>query len=1361
MSISTKKLRRAATKGVSVALSATTSLWLAGSSMFFAVPAAHAADEVVVTDVTGDNPRIAADGESERVFLGLNVLTSATSTDTVHLQTVQVDLVPVDSSPSGDEREATAANIETVRVYSDSSLTGTNGTFDENDGKLDPDGDQTTAVEITRSTGVGDDGTSENDDADSDAITNSTLLDQAQAAGTALASTGALTANQTTKFCADSATEFAVGDVVAVLDNSASATSHRVITAASLNLGAATDGCAAGDDLYTLDTAISSRTADDTADTIQDLTNYPAGITAIALPTASDADVTDGEAAKIGTGATAEIRNLGTTGVANVWHVENQAGTNTPTTFAHANTDTVVELANDEIADGAGNGFLSHASNQTEAEWGDPGDQTNETHNSGFSIPRDDDGNNAGNDLFVVLVTKGGVADQKIKAQVFGSGSVEYNNENGNVIVTPTVASGASTTDGTTKEVTFGADGVAPTIQKVETYDNTPDGKVDRVKVFFSESMATSVTATDQFEDADGNPNEIEAGATDISLGTIAWSTTTNLNDTATIDFSNVTYTDATQSTGDSWSVKYDREDVATDLRDATGEKLNDATVTTADKAKPYLVSALVKDTDANQKVDTLEATFSESLGSASTSSGLVLKETAIGSSTHTYTLGSIASFKQSTGSDSNAGDTAVVSITERADNDVTGTFTLDYTPTTTIVDAAGNQASSRTGLSVTVSVAPVVTRVEILDECSGHDGSGGCTAAGANGKIDTAKVTFSRTVDTDYTAGANATDWTVAGYSTLKVKAGSSVDGTTTLEIRFDEKTFDTDAKPDVTYVKSSGDTAQVCVANTDNDCQPTTDSTTDTPLEDVTSGKVTEEDKAGPFLRTATLYETTANDIWESGETIQALFSEPIDPASIASSWANETFTDWTFSAGTGTDMPDTGNISTSGKVVVFTPDVSASAALSGTLAAATNEVKDAAGNSAGTGTQTITLTPTTAPSVDRVETRDMNGNGIVDALQVEFDGLVDVSTLVAGDFAAARDSNFSTNSEGSFSNASEVTPDLTVSSVTTANSGNDTRVWVSFNENPTEDTGKRPQVKYVQGSAADLAGNKVASFNQGGDNTKFATANSTNAAAFDGAVPQVVVNHLKDRNSNGKYDQLAVVFSEAMTITNTATSGWNVQNHILSSSGTWSSNNAGVYDSYTFANSNNIFSVDILENGTPTAVPDVTYASTGAFKDANSLPLGDVAAGKEKSDIAISPGFSDGDMVRESSSSSVWILKHVGTKKFRRHVLTPMMGDWYAHLSPFWSKVQVVADGSVMGPYSLSAWVRGAGQAPVWEVNDDGTKHHITCDDDTGQEDGNCTNEWLNAGGDPDGVYTVNQAELDYYATSNPVVLPNVAD
>jgi len=1350
------QLRRAASKTLSITLSATTSLWLVGSSVVMTLPVAQAANnEVSVTDVTGTNPRIAANGESERVFLGLN-MTRTDTTATVQLNGVRVRLTSDDTNT-----ESAQANIETVRLYTDSSLSGTNGVFDNNDALL---------ASVSRT--------------------------EAGATSVALAPQTAVTAvttkdatggedTPTTQVCLTNANAagFAAGDAISVLDASGPTTFYRIVTAktAVTNAAAAGSSCVAAagavatDTLLTVDTAMAGRTAAD-GDTVTGLANYPAGITAILLTDVA-ANIADTDFVKIGSLAnTTEIRDLGT-------QTPNLDGTGDlfliagGTAYTHAAAEVVREVTNPVAADAA-NGFNAYGTPATTTivDVGDPGGDGSlaVTEDLGYDIAKTDSGTDQGDDAFIVLLTAGGLANQTLKAQVFTSGDVDYMDSVTPSITTPSLATGSGTTNGQTKSVTFGTDSVAPTMSKIESFDTNNDGIVDRFKAYFNEQMANTVTASDNFKDANGGTanriNALDVSTTDLALGTITWLTTTVLNDTAQFDVTNTgAYTSRAQSTGDVWTVVYDA-DAGNDLTDATGTLLADASITTTDKARPYLVSAELKDNDSDSKVDELDVLFSESLGGASTASGFTLTNTTV-SGSPTYTMGSVLGFKTSTAAGFNNNDTIRIALTEFASADVTNTWTLAYAAASTIVDIPGNEAQSRSGVVPTLALNPSILNVDFMDTNN-------------NGLINRVDITFNVRLS-ELGGGDLAGEFALSnGYAIVAASetdsGGAAIDAASdadkVVRLTVTEKTVvDTGVVPDLTYT-DDGDA--LCLVSSGAVC-------TTNQLQTVNSSTVVETDKAAPVLtlsggtaNSVILYETgTANDIWESGESLQLVLSENVDPASVSTSWSvvggtgATAFTDFMIetavASGVGVadnTIPDTGTVSVSGNIITLIATSSASAALTAANAIFfnPNEVKDAAGNSAypslTANAVVLVVTPTTAPTVSKVVTADLTGNGVLDALGVYFNGLVKASTIVMGDFAAAKGSNFTIAGGEAATSTSPVTPDLTFSSVATASGADASVVWAKFGE-ANEDTGMHPQLKYVQGSLADLAGNKTATFNAyASDNTKFETVITNDA--MDEANPVVVYKGLWDRNLNGKVDQLILVFSETMTATNLNSTGWAVAGHTVASTGAYSNNVD--YQQYTFAVTNTVFKADVTELGTEaSSMPGVSYAASGVYKDLQSRLLASVSAGGEKSNVnfAAAPVAGNDGKLLKATGPSVYIARVAGAKMFKRHVLSSTFDTFYPHLAPFWSNVMNVSD-SELNSYSLSAWIRVAGDPKVWEVNDDGTKHWITCADDSvaGQD---CANEWTSSGRDFDGVYTVNSAEANSYVTGVNVVMPDVAN
>ncbi|MCK4859055.1 MAG: hypothetical protein KAS87_00665 [Candidatus Omnitrophica bacterium] len=825
------------------------------------------------------------------------------------------------------------------------------------------------------------------------------------------------------------------------------------------------------------------------------------------------------------------------------------------------------------------------------------------------------------------------------------------------------------------------------------------------------------------------------AGYTLAATG--AWSTTTNVNDTFTINIENFTlpYSGVTLNFG-YYNASAENAGQLTDgtleFKDSTGTVMSEtSSMTTTDKAKPYAKKAYLYDHDGNGKVDELRVTFSEPLDTSSVSTGFALKNTTL-TPDKTYTLTGVNGFIKGAEAYSEAGDTIKMAIQEES-SDVSDAFTLNYTEgSSQVVDSAGNDAISVTQIgaaNVSMAITPVVTKIEVKD-------------ADFDGKIDAIEVTCSCALTE---VGSAENDFSVSGYA----KASASVTATKVFTIVLTEgSVYDTDVKPDVTYTNDG---------ITDGDYLHCGD--TSYVLENVTGDMITEADKAAPILISQTLYETDSDDVWDSGETVQLFFSEGIDPSSIATSWSGDVFGDFSNTGLGAADSPDSGLMSVDGKVVTLTASENATGTLttSDHIRPVTNEVKDVAGNSArdnATATFLI-VTPTTAPTVDQINTLDENDNGVVDALAINFNGIINGSTIAASDFTAARGSNFSISTAvltpEAATSTSPISPDLAISEIVTQNGGNDSTVIVRFTE-VNEDTGAHPQVKYVEGALADLAGNKVATFNAyTSDNTKFETAITYDTK--DKIAPKVMEIRLKDRNANNKYDQLMVTYSEAIrtdtgTIASASTNGvlsstgWAVADHTIAASGY-------VYDNtntaLTYATTNAVFKTDINElSGSETAVPEVTYSASGITKDAWSNLLGAIAAGDitEVSEITdLTPELVDGDVARIGTAAEVYIIKIVGSNKYKRHIVSPEVFNSYGHLN--WSAIKSVSD---LNAYSLSAWVRsntGPNETPaatdkVYEVNADSTMHWLNM----------TAAQFYARGGSDEAIYNVNSGELGLY-------------
>ncbi|OWK26806.1 MAG: hypothetical protein US76_01730, partial [Parcubacteria group bacterium GW2011_GWA2_38_13b] len=142
-------------------------------------------------------------------------------------------------------------------------------------------------------------------------------------------------------------------------------------------------------------------------------------------------------------------------------------------------------------------------------------------------------------------------------------------------------------------------------------------------------------------------------------------------------------------------------------------------------------------------------------------------------------------------------------------------------------------------------------------------------------------------------------------------------------------------------------------------------------------------------------------------------------------------------------------------------------------------------------------------------------------------------------------------------------------------------------------------------------------------------------------------------------------------------------------------------------------------------------------------------------QKISIYDSNNLQDGDLAREFSDHRVYIIKRVGEKLFKRHVLTEKMEEWYEHLRPFRKKIKIVHDGA-LDNYKISRLIRvSSAEQPenwnIYEIDEKAIKHKITCNDPN-----NCYESYQDYKRDPDEIYIATKKELDYYISGKNIEL-----
>ncbi len=272
----------------------------------------------------------------------------------------------------------------------------------------------------------------------------------------------------------------------------------------------------------------------------------------------------------------------------------------------------------------------------------------------------------------------------------------------------------------------------------------TKNGKVDRVTVVMSETLATYT--------ADTTPVTLAAAPSGATVSTVTTSTTTltvNLTQGA----------GAADTTVGSFTVAVAA--AAGGVRDAAGNLSSFGPLVPLDKAAPYPVTRLGFDDDLDARFDRVTVAFSEDLAPLTAPASI-------------WGLGTVPS-GGTLDSVSVSGATATLALVEgtgTATTAVTTAFRIGITSNAAGVrDAAGNLAAITAGTSTTIADRAVPLRLvtTLLD-------------ATGNGKVDRVTVTWTETLTT-YTAGV--TPWTLAHVpsgGTLTPASVSSATATLTI---------------------------------------------------------------------------------------------------------------------------------------------------------------------------------------------------------------------------------------------------------------------------------------------------------------------------------------------------------------------------------------------------------------------------------------------------------------------------------------------------------------------------------------------------------------------------------------------------
>jgi len=170
-----------------------------------------------------------------------------------------------------------------------------------------------------------------------------------------------------------------------------------------------------------------------------------------------------------------------------------------------------------------------------------------------------------------------------------------------------------------------------------------------------------------------------------------------------------------------------------------------------------------------------------------------------------------------------------------------------------------------------------------------------------------------------------------------------------------------------------------------------------------------------------------------------------------------------------------------------------------------------------------------------------------------------------------------------------------------------------------------------------------------------------------------------------------------------------------------------------------------VYVIDDGQKRWIPTVDIFNANGYNWANIvevLPsvLDSIASGPDiKSPVTIP----EGSLIRAKGDIDVWIVKYVGSKKFKRLILSPSVFNSYRHLH--WSDIKEV-DQSVVDSFDTSNLVRAVNDPKVY---------HLFSSGDTGEKRWIKTQEaFTRLGFDWDSVYQINAVDRDSYITGEPI-------
>ena len=389
----------------------------------------------------------------------------------------------------------------------------------------------------------------------------------------------------------------------------------------------------------------------------------------------------------------------------------------------------------------------------------------------------------------------------------------------------------------------------------------------------------------------------------------------------------------------------------------------------------------------------------------------------------------------------------------------------------------SGNKAWTEQASGISTAVEDSFRAVE-FQFCNAADATAPTITArttrdnDGDGQIDRIELTFSENID-DSTA--NTAHFSVDGYTISGIDTGGTADDEQLFLTLTESGSADSDATPDVTYTQ--GTLADLATNLLDSD------------------GGATPADGAAPVIVSA------ASTMGST--TLTVTFSEPVDTSNAgAGDLVSGDFSYSDVSSGGAGSISSMGaDADGTDEVVTLTVNAAFNAGdhATDTLAAAASQIYDLADNAAGTTAVALAIggIDSTPPTITARTTRDNDGDGKIDRIELTFDEYIDDST--------ANTAHFSVDG-------------YTISGIDTGSTADDDQLFLTLTEGGAADSDATPDVTYTQGTLADLAATPNLLASDGG------------VAPADGASPVILSATAPEDGTT-----LTVTFSEPVDTSN----------------------------------------------------------------------------------------------------------------------------------------------------------------------------------------------------------------------------------